>query len=247
MGALHLGHRTLMERARKENNIVVVSIFVNPTQFLEGEDLESYPRREEADKKICQLSGVDYLFYPQVSHMYGHDEVSVKAPDMRGYILDGYSRPGHFDGVLTVVLKLLNIVNPTHAYFGKKDAQQLALIKQMAANFFLHVNIVAVDTVRESDGLALSSRNIYLSTDERERALSIARALKRASKMITQNILDTQTLGKEMREVMNDIDVEYIAFVDRAFHHIDAIELGNTIILIAARVGTTRLIDNLQL
>lgn len=115
MGALHLGHRTLIESARSENEIVVVSIFVNPTQFLDGEDLQSYPRKEEADKRICELSGVDYLFYPQAEDVYGSDEVRVNAPDIRAYILDGHSRPGHFDGVLTVVLKLLNIVTPTNA------------------------------------------------------------------------------------------------------------------------------------
>ena len=247
MGALHLGHRTLMEKARQDNDVVVASIFVNPTQFLEGEDLQSYPRREEADKRICELSGVDYLFYPSAEDIYGKDEVGVTSPDVRGYILEGHSRPGHFDGVLTVVLKLLNIVTPTRAYFGKKDAQQLTLIEQMVKNFFLHVDIVAVDTVREGDGLALSSRNVYLSDDERKEALKISFSLKRATKMITQNILDTKTILKEMDEVMATLDIEYIAFVDREFNHIDEIEIGNTIILIAARVGRTRLIDNLQL
>ncbi len=247
MGALHLGHRTLMESARSENEIVVVSIFVNPTQFLEGEDLESYPRKEEADKRICELSGVDYLFYPQIEDVYGDDEVSINAPDVRAYVLDGHSRPGHFDGVLTVVLKLLNIVTPTNAYFGKKDAQQLSLIEQMVRNFFLHVNIVAVDTVRESDGLALSSRNVYLDDQERKKALSISYALKRATKLVTQNIVDVETISKEMYEVMEDIDVEYIAFVTREFDPISEVEIGNTVILIAANVGRTRLIDNLQL
>jgi pantoate--beta-alanine ligase len=247
MGALHLGHRTLMESARNENEVVVVSIFVNPTQFLEGEDLENYPRKEEADRRICELSGVDYLFYPSVKEIYGEDEISIKAPNVRGYILDGHSRPGHFDGVLTVVLKLLNIVTPTNAYFGKKDAQQLSLIEQMVQNFFLHVNIIAVNTVRESDGLALSSRNVYLSTLEREKALSISFALKRATKMVTQDILDVEIISKEMSGVMREIDVEYIAFVTRDFNPLSKIEIGNSIILIAAKVGKTRLIDNLQL
>jgi pantoate--beta-alanine ligase len=247
MGALHLGHRTLIESARSENEVVVVSIFVNPTQFLEGEDLESYPRKEEADRRICELSGVDYLFYPSVNEIYGEDEISIKAPNVRGYILDGHSRAGHFDGVLTVVLKLLNIVTPTNAYFGKKDAQQLRLITQMVENFFLHVNIVAVDTVRESDGLALSSRNVYLSDEERKRALSISSALKRATKMVTQGILDVAVISQEMYELMGEIDVEYVAFVTRDFTPLSEVEIGNSIILIAARVGKTRLIDNLQL
>ncbi len=247
MGALHLGHRTLMEEACQHNDVVVVSIFVNPTQFLEGEDLESYPRKEEADRRICELSGVDYLFYPSADVMYTHDEVHVCAPDVRAYVLEGLSRPGHFDGVLTVVLKLFHIVMPTRAYFGKKDAQQLALIEQMVRNFFLHVKIVAVDTVRESDGLALSSRNVYLSSAEREEALKISYALKRATKLIAQGELDTTPITQEMQQIMATLDVEYIAFVTRKFEHIERVEIGNTVILIAARVGATRLIDNLQL
>ncbi len=245
MGALHLGHRTLIEEARGGNDIVVVSIFVNPMQFLEGEDLQSYPRKEEADRRICELSGVDYLFYPNAEVMYGHDEMYIAAPDVRAYVLEGLSRPGHFDGVLTVVLKLFHIVRPTHAYFGKKDAQQLALIEQMVENFFLHVRIVPVDTVRESDGLALSSRNVYLSSEERQEALKISYALKCATKMIAKSVLNTATITQEMEHVLVPLDVEYIAFVNRDFHHIEQVELGNTVILIAARVGTTRLIDNL--
>ncbi len=247
MGALHLGHRTLIDEARRDSDIVVVSIFVNPAQFLAGEDLQSYPRKEEADRRICELSGVDYLFYPDVEAMYGSDEVWVSAPDVRGFILEGYSRPGHFDGVLTVVLKLFNIVAPTRAYFGKKDAQQLALIEQMAENFFLHVDIVAVDTVRDSDGLALSSRNVYLSDVERREALKIASALKHAGKMMAQGVRDATRLKQEMQHIMASLEVEYIAFLNREFHHIDQVEIGNTIVLIAARVGDTRLIDNMQL
>ena len=247
MGALHLGHRTLIEEARRRNGTVVVSIFVNPTQFLEGEDLESYPRNEEADRRICELSGVDYLFYPSAERMYGQDDVYVGAPDVRGYVLEGASRAGHFDGVLTVVLKLFHIVTPTHAYFGKKDAQQLALIKQMVQDFFLHVNIVAVDTVRESDGLALSSRNLYLSDAERHEALKISYALKRATTMIAQGIRDTAVITREMHKIMGSLEVEYIAFVDNEFHELPQVEIDNTIILIAAKVGTTRLIDNIHL
>ncbi len=137
MGALHEGHITLIKRARAENEIVVVSIFVNPTQFLAGEDLDKYPRRDEADKKICELSGVDILFFPHAKDMYGEDEVSLLAPKVRGYVLEGTSRPGHFNGVLTVVMKLLHLVNPHRAYFGKKDAQQLNLIQLMVQQMFM--------------------------------------------------------------------------------------------------------------
>lgn len=244
MGALHIGHRSLIDAARKANDTVVVSIFVNPTQFLPGEDLSKYPRREEADFKICSLSGVDILFYPDVSTMYGEDEVRICAPDVRGFILEGASRPGHFDGVLTVVMKLLNIVRPTRAYFGKKDAQQLAMITQMVNNFFMDVEIVPMDTVRESDGLALSSRNVYLSTSERQEALKLSAALKSATKLVMQGNLNSRDIKRNMESILSPLDVEYVAIVNRAFESIDEVVIGNTIILVAARVGTTRLIDN---
>jgi pantoate--beta-alanine ligase len=244
MGALHIGHRSLMEAARKENDCVVTSIFVNPTQFLPGEDLSKYPRREEADFKICELCGVDVLFYPDVNAMYGEDEVRICAPDVRGYILEGTSRPGHFDGVLTVVMKLLNTVRPTRAYFGKKDAQQLALITQMCTNFFMNVEIVPMETVRESDGLALSSRNIYLSSSERQEALKLSAALKRATEMLMRGDTKSAEIKGAMETILAPLDVEYVAIVNRAFESIDEVVVGDTIVLVAARIGTTRLIDN---
>lgn len=244
MGALHIGHKTLIEHARRENETVVVSIFVNPTQFLPGEDLSKYPRREEADFKICELSGVDILFYPDVSAMYGRDEVRITAPDVRGYILEGSSRPGHFDGVLTVVMKLLNMVRPTRVYFGKKDAQQLALISQMVENLFMDVVIVPIDTVREKDGLALSSRNVYLSPSERQEALKLSASLKAATKMVMQGSLDASVIQNAMLRILEPLNVEYVAIVNRRFEAIPNVILGDTIVLVAARVGTTRLIDN---
>jgi pantoate--beta-alanine ligase len=244
MGALHIGHRTLIEKARVENDVVVVSIFVNPTQFLPGEDLSKYPRREDADFKICQLSGVDILFYPEVSAMYGQDEVSIKAPDVRGYILEGAVRPGHFDGVLSVVMKLLNIVSATRAYFGKKDAQQLTLIIQMVQNFFMSVEIIAVDTVRESDGLALSSRNVYLSKEERIEALKLSASLKRATHLVMQGVIESNEITKVMLDILQPLEVEYVAIVNRRFEAKSEVTIGDTIVLVAARVGSTRLIDN---
>lgn len=244
MGALHIGHRTLIEAARRENETVVVSIFVNPTQFLPGEDLSKYPRREEADFKICELSGVDVLFYPDVSAMYGNDEVSIKAPDVRGYILEGASRPGHFDGVLTVVMKLLNMVRPTRVYFGKKDAQQLALITQMCENFFMDIEIVPCDTVRETDGLALSSRNVYLNEHERKEALKLSAALKKATKAVMQGNLNVDEIKALMLSILDPLAVEYVAIVNRQFDALSEVVIGNTIVLVAARVGSTRLIDN---
>ncbi|KIM06246.1 MAG: pantoate--beta-alanine ligase [Sulfurovum sp. FS06-10] len=250
MGALHTGHLSLIQKARKENDTVVVSIFVNPTQFLEGEDLDAYPRKEQADTKICELAGVDIIFIPTASMMYESDELKISAPAHRGFILEGVKRPGHFDGMLQVVMKLLNLIaynKPSlfRAYFGKKDAQQLALIQQMVRNYFINVEIIPCEIVRDKDGLALSSRNVYLSKEEKIRALSLSRSLKQATQMVMQKELKTSIIIKEMQRVMYDVNVEYIAFVNRHFKAIEEIELGNTIILVAARVGKTRLIDNL--
>jgi pantoate--beta-alanine ligase len=242
MGALHSGHRTLIDEARKCNDVVVVSIYVNPTQFLAGEDLSKYPRREEADFKICELCNVDVLFYPQ--SLYENDEISIKAPDVRGYILEGASRPGHFDGVLTVVLKLLNVVRPTRAYFGKKDAQQLVLIQQMASNFNLNIEIIPMETVREKDGLALSSRNIYLDDLQRKEALKLSMALRKATEMVMQKTFTVSNISLAMMETLEPLSVEYVAIVNRRFEALDEVVLGDTIVLVAARIGTTRLIDN---
>ncbi|MCJ7764516.1 MAG: pantoate--beta-alanine ligase [Thiovulaceae bacterium] len=245
MGALHLGHRSLIEAARNANDIVVVSIFVNPTQFLEGEDLDGYPRREEADRKVCELSGVDYLFYPDTSGMYGEDEVTLDAPNVRGYIMEGHSRPGHFSGVLTVVNKLFNIVNPTRAYFGKKDAQQLMLIETMVANFFMDVEIVPMGTLREKDGLAMSSRNLYLSEKERAEALNIIKSLRMATQMVMKGEMSVSRIIEAMLSVLAPLDVEYVTIVNRKFMPIEDVEIGNTIILVEAVSGTTRLLDNI--
>ena len=250
MGALHEGHLSLIRQARKENDFVIVSIFVNPTQFLEGEDLDSYPRKEEADAKICELAGVDVIFMPNIEMMYEEDELSITAPAIRGFILEGTKRPGHFDGMLQVVMKLLNLIaynKPKNfrAYFGKKDAQQLALIMQMVKNYFINVEIVPCDIVRDSDGLALSSRNVYLSKEERIRALSLSRSLKRATELVMQKEFSVSIIKEAMLEVLEEVDVEYVALVNRDFQAIEEVEIGNTIMLVAAGVGSTRLIDNL--
>jgi len=246
MGALHQGHLSLIQQARKENEHLIVSIFVNPTQFLEGEDLDAYPRRDDADIKICQLARVDILFMPSVDTMYEEDELCIGAPAIRGYVLEGEKRPGHFDGMLQVVMKLLNLTSATNAYFGKKDAQQLALITQMVKNYFMDVNIIPCEIVRDERGLALSSRNVYLEGDEKERALCLSASLKKATQMVLAKELDVETIRKAMLEVLKDADqVEYIAIVDREFKALQKVEIGNTIILVAAWVGKPRLIDNL--
>ena len=246
MGALHQGHLTLIQQAREENEHLIVSIFVNPTQFLEGEDLDAYPRKDEADIKICKVSKVDILFMPSIEDMYEKDEIWIGAPAIRGYILEGEKRAGHFDGMLQVVMKLLNLSGATNAYFGKKDAQQLALITQMVKNYFMKVNIIACDIVRDEKGLALSSRNIYLKEDEKEKALCLSASLKKATNLILAKEYCVEVIKKKMLEVLQDANsVEYVAIVNREFHSIDTIEIGNSIILVACWVGKTRLIDNI--
>jgi len=249
MGALHEGHISLIERAAEENDNVVVSVFVNPTQFLEGEDLERYPRREKEDTEICAAAGVDILYMPQSENIYFPDEMETMAPKIGGYILEGAGRPGHFDGVLRIVMKLLNIVSPDRAYFGKKDAQQLILIERMVRDYFMDIEIVGCETVRESDGLALSSRNVYLDEEQRRRALSISRALRSASELVDKGERDAESLISAMREILQKgvDEVEYVAVTDRGLNMLEEIKEGESLILVAARVGETRLIDNLWL
>jgi pantoate--beta-alanine ligase len=246
MGALHNGHISLIKKAREENDIVIVSIFVNPTQFLPGEDLDAYPRKDEADKRICQMCKVDYVFMPNVSTMYGKEEVLIKAPN-KSYVLEGKTRPGHFDGVLRVVLKLFNLTQATNAYFGKKDAQQLSLVIQMVKDLFLPINIVPCEIIREDDGLALSSRNIYLDPEQRLEALLISKSLYMAGSLISKGERDTKIVTNKIYEVMQRLDVEYVAILDREFNEIATIEPKNTIILVVAKFGNVRLLDNIWL
>ena len=245
MGALHNGHLSLIKNSVQNNDHTIVSIFVNPAQFLPGEDLEKYPKREAADIKICKLAKVDAVFMPTKEEIQSEIEPKILAPSQKAYILEGLKRPGHFDGVLQIVSKLFNIIDPTKAYFGKKDAQQLYLIQNMVRSLFLHVELIPCEIVRDSDGLALSSRNVYLSKEEREDALKISKALKMASKAMMKNEFKSTAIKSIIKETLKGLDTEYIEIVDRNFNKIDQIELKNSIILIAAKVGSTRLIDNL--
>lgn len=245
MGALHAGHLSLIKQSISQNSITVVSIFVNPTQFLAGEDLDKYPSKVEADLKICEVAGVDIVFLPNVGDIYYEQEMIIKAPSIKGYILEGSHRPTHFDGVLQVVLKLFNIVKPTNAYFGKKDAQQLYMIKQMVRDLFLDVTICECEIVRDGDGLALSSRNIYLSPQERTLALALSRSLKRSAKLISSGNRDVNEIKELANSVLEGIDVEYFEVVSRDFRPLETIEIENTIIVVAANIGDTRLIDNI--
>ena len=245
MGALHEGHISLINRAKSENKHCLVSIFVNPTQFLPTEYLSKYPRREDADIKICKLSGVDAIFMPSIAEIYAPHEPSIVSDAVTGYVLEGERRPGHFDGVLTVVMKLLNISRAARAYFGQKDAQQLLQIKQMAKAFFMDTIIIECPTVREKDGLAMSSRNIYLSAEQRKEALKISKSLFVAGSLIGKGELCSSLLEDAMRSELKGLDIEYVAFCNRELKSVEKIELSNSIILIACRIGATRLIDNL--
>ncbi len=247
MGALHNGHLSLIKKSVEQNDITIVSIFVNPTQFLEGEDFDKYPKKMNADKKICQLSKVDILFLPTFDEIYFKDEISISAPSTKGFILEGFHRPGHFNGVLQVVLKLLNITKANNAYFGKKDAQQLYLVKKMVKELFLRVNIVECDIVREDNGLALSSRNVYLTQSEKKEALKISASLKKAALLVQNGQKDVGVIKESIKEYLKDLKIDYIQIVDRDFNSIETIIPQNSLILVAAYVGLTRLIDNIEI
>jgi len=245
MGALHKGHLSLIQKSVSIHKTTIVSIFVNPTQFLEGEDFDKYPKTTKKDIEICKIAGVDILFLPNKENIYFKDELTIKAPKTKGFILEGLTRPEHFDGVLQVVLKLFNIIHPTIAYFGKKDAQQLYLISKMVKELFLNVQIEPCEIIRDDEGLALSSRNIYLSTKERKKALLLSKALKKSSDLVINNILDSKIIKNEMKKILKDVEIEYIEIVNREFEILKNLEVQNSIILIAVKVGTTRLIDNI--
>lgn len=254
MGALHNGHASLIKKAKEVCDKVIVSVFVNPIQFGPNEDLDKYPRTLEADKKLCDELGANIVFAPTPKEMYGENRLSnteltfVCPPYNLIDCLCGKARPGHFDGVATVVMKLFNIAMPDYAFFGQKDAQQLFILKKMVKDLNLDIEIVPCPIVRENDGLALSSRNTYLSADERKNALSISKSLFEIEKYYKQGITDTNVLFDTAISVLNkNIELEYIEFRDfETFEKVQTVS-KNTLIAIAARVGKTRLIDNILL
>ena len=245
MGAFHAGHEALMRAAREPGHFVVVSLFVNPAQFDQASDLAAYPRVEEDDARIAERAGADLLFAPPVPEIYPagfSTSVSVRGISE---VLEGAHRPGHFAGVTTVVCKLLNIVAPDVAWFGRKDAQQLLVVRRMAADLDLPVRIASIATVREADGLALSSRNRRLSADERRRALAVPRALAAAAAAIEAGDDDpARVAGAGRRAAGADVDIEYLAVVDPETLAAPARIAGPVLIAIAARSGAVRLIDN---
>jgi len=250
MGALHAGHISLVDRARKEADFTVMSIFVNPLQFAPTEDLSRYPRPVEQDEKMSSDAGVDLLFKPGVEEMYPPGRtISVIAGEL-GKDWEGSSRPGHFDGVLTVVAKLFNIIQPDIAVFGRKDLQQAALVSALVRDLDMPLTIVLAPIVRERDGLALSSRNQYLSEDDRRRALVLNRALRAARARFAGGVTDVESLEAAGRGVLDeepDVKVDYFAVIDETTFKRSAVASGKSSAIVAARVGTTRLIDNMSL
>lgn len=245
MGFLHKGHASLIKKAVEENDIVVVSDFVNPIQFGPNEDLEAYPRNINADSKLCEDLGADFIFNPEPSEMY-HDKKAFVDIEGLSDNLCGARRAGHFRGVCTVCTKLFNIVGPNRAYFGQKDAQQLAIIKKLVFDLNIPVEIVACPIVREDDGLAMSSRNTYLSTDERKAALCLSKSIFEGEKMAKEGASVKEVLEK-MQEIISSeklAKIDYISAVGlETIKNVDNFN-KDTLVAIAVYIGKTRLIDN---
>lgn len=250
MGALHAGHASLIEAARRDCDFVVVSIFVNPTQFGPNEDLAKYPRPFSADVEVCRKAGAKLIFHPQPRTVYPPNFSSVVEVQGVSTVWEGAHRPGHFNGVTTVVLKLLNIVLPDVSYFGRKDFQQQLIIKRMCRDLDWPFEIVTLPTLRDPDGLAMSSRNVYLSPAERQSGLSISRALFHVTHRIQQGARDVPQLRLEMQKILSEtpgLISDYATIVDSdTLAEATAYKPGLTAV-IAARVGATRLIDNVEL
>lgn len=247
MGYLHEGHLSLMRAARRDCDVGVVSIFVNPTQFSPNEDLARYPRDTEGDLKKCEIEGIDLVFLPQAQEMYPDGFRTYVMVEGLSDKLCGCSRPTHFRGVATVVLKLFHQVKPHRAYFGEKDYQQLTIIRRMVRDLDLDIEIVGMPTVRESDGLAMSSRNAYLDSEERVSALSLSRALERARDRVLQGERSAGALREELRGIIEgeqNTQIDYIAICHpQTLEDLETIE-NRALVALAVKVGTTRLIDN---
>ena len=250
MGALHEGHLSHVRRARARDAVVVASVFVNPMQFGPSEDLARYPRTPERDAALLEAEGVDVLFMPSADEMYPPGFVTRVAVGRIGEVLEGSRRPGHFAGVATVVLKLFQLVRPTRAYFGQKDAQQLAVIRQMVRDLNLPVEIVPGPTIREPDGLAMSSRNAYLSPAERRAATVLYHALTAARDRYNAGERDAEALRHVMHKTVSAeplARLDYAEVVDADTMEPPATAEAGALLVIAARIGTTRLIDNIAL
>jgi pantoate--beta-alanine ligase len=247
LGALHAGHAALMQEARRRAESVIVTIFVNPLQFAPGEDLDRYPRTFDADLQVCAHEGVDLVFAPDAADVYPDGEPQVRVSAGRlGDRLEGAHRPGHFDGVLTVVAKLLHLTHPDVAIFGEKDGQQLALIRAMVRDLDIHVDIVGVATVRDPDGLALSSRNVYLEPVDRQAALALSAALAaaRTAAAAGADAAEVHDAARRVLDAAPEVAVDYLELVDDETWGAPTPKTRAGRLLVAARVGNTRLIDN---
>ncbi|WP_380278421.1 pantoate--beta-alanine ligase [Kitasatospora purpeofusca] len=252
MGALHEGHAALIRAARKQvgrDGRVAVTVFVNPLQFGAGEDLERYPRALDEDVRLAEANGADVVFAPSVDEVYPNGEPQVRmAAGPMGARYEGATRPGHFDGVLTVVAKLLHITDPDFAFFGEKDAQQLALVRRMVADLDFDVEVVGVPTTREEDGLALSSRNRYLSAEERTRALALSEALFAGRDAAARGPKAVREAAGAVLDAAEGVDLDYLALIDpHDFTEAPDDFQGEAVLAVAAKVGATRLIDNVHL
>ena len=248
MGALHVGHVSLIEAAVKNGDFVVVSIFVNPTQFCPGEDFEAYPRPLEADLEICRKAGVDVVFAPAPEQIYPSENLTWVTVEKLTEPLCGRNRPGHFRGVTTVCAKLFNIVGPDIAYFGQKDGQQAIVIRRMAADLNMPLKIFVCPTIRESSGLAVSSRNQYLSDRQKQDAANIYASLKECRRMIEAGVTDVPQIIIRMREILQQvpsIEIEYVSIVNaETLQDVQTIN-GKVLIAAAVKIGPARLIDNI--
>ncbi len=248
MGALHKGHQSLIERSLKENPHTIVSVFVNPTQFGANEDFSTYPRPLEKDLALCEGLGVNAVFVPEIGEMYPYEieqRLKLYVPTFLSSSLEGAVRERHFDGVVQVVLRLFHLVNPTRAYFGKKDAQQLLIIQHLVKDLLLDIEIAPCEIARDSDHLALSSRNVYLNATQRKQALAIPKALEKIKQAIDKGEKACEKLKKLGLEILENLEVDYLECCNHKLEPLTIIEPTNTLILVAARVGKTRLLDNL--
>lgn len=256
MGALHEGHLSLVKEAKENNDLVVASIYVNPTQFGEGEDLDKYPRTFQRDSELLNDYGVDHIFAPD--NMYGEHHVSYVDPTGFNNTAEGKARPGHFRGVATIVTKLLNIIQPTNAYFGQKDAAQCVLIRRIVSDLDMNVHINVIDTMRETDGLALSSRNAYLNLDERKAAVVLYKSLCAAKELYntrstTSPVNQSTICAADIKEIVMNVlqsesmvkEVQYVAVDNKeTMEPLDEVGANGAVVSIACVVGSVRLIDN---
>ncbi len=248
MGYLHVGHLKLVKEAKKNNDIIIMSIFVNPLQFGPGEDYEAYPRDPERDKQLAEEAGVDILFMPSPGNMY-QNEKSIRMTVLRRTdTLCGVNRPGHFDGVVTVLSKLFNIIMPDRAYFGLKDAQQFAVVSGLVEDLDFPLELIPVETVREASGLAVSSRNVYLNEKERIQASALYKSLQKAKELINSGIQDIEAIICEVKDYMKanmEGDIDYVELL--SFPELEQITVlkGKVIIAVAVKFSKARLIDNI--